>query len=362
MITELIQWSKEAGVNQWLFAIGTFLFTLTLFLGGRRILWSKLESWTRATTSSLDDILLKELWLPVVVLLVIVSFGVGLQAAPVSVRSHPLVAYGSRITFIALSVWILERVLTTVLRSQVIPMALASSTKTLLLTVSRLLLLSVGFLIAFDTVGISITPILASLGVGSVAVALALQDTLGNFFSGLYLLIDKPIRIGDFVKVDEGIEGHIAKIGWRSTHIQLLSNNTVVLPNSKIAASQLTNFDFPDKETAVLIQVGVSYECDLDHVERVTVEVAKEVLGRVTGGISTFEPFIRFHTFGGSSINFTVILRARQFTDKYLMKHEFTKTLHTRYRRENISIPFPQQVIHLRKEGSTSFNSSNPPL
>jgi small-conductance mechanosensitive channel len=277
--------------------------------------------------------------------------GVGLQAAPVSVRSHPLVEYGSRITFIALSVWILERVLTTLFRSQAMPAAIAGSTKLLLLTVSRLVLLSFGFLIALDTVGISITPILASLGVGSVAVALALQDTLGNFFSGIYLLVDKPIRIGDFVKVDEGIEGYVTEIGWRSTHIRMLSNNVVILPNTKIANSKLTNYDLPDKETAVLLQVGVSYDSDLDHVERVTVDVSKEVLGRVTGGAPGFEPFIRYHTLGDSSIDFTVILRAKQFTDQYLLKHEFTKALHARYRQENISIPFPQRVIHVRNEG-----------
>lgn len=351
MIAEFIQWSMESGLNQWLFSVGIFVVTLTLLLGVRRILWRKFESLARATTSTLDDILLRELWLPIIVLLVIVSLGVGFQASSASVRNHPLVAYGSRIAFIALSVWILERVLTALFRSQAIPNVLAGSTKLLLLTVSRILISAFGFLIVLDTVGISITPILASLGVGSVAVALALQDTLGNFFSGLYLLIDKPIRIGDFVKVDEGVEGYVTEIGWRSTHVQMLSNNVVVLPNAKIAASRLTNYDLPDKETAVLLQVGVSYDSDLDHVERVTVDVAKEVLGRVAGGVANFEPFIRYHTYADSSISFTVILRAKQFTDKYLLKHEFTKALHARYRRENISIPFPQRVVHLRKEG-----------
>jgi small-conductance mechanosensitive channel len=341
--------SKNMGLelNQWLIVLLTFCASLAFLLLTRKLLWKKFAQWAQTSSSSLDDLLLAELKLPFLGLLFVLSAGIALQVAPESIRAQAWVHYGSKISLIAIGIWIFERVLSAIFQSQALPIVLAGSTKILVLTLFRLALLSFGFLIILDTVGISITPILASLGVGSVAVALALQDTLGNFFSGLYLLIDKPIRIGDFIKIDEGIEGHVTKIGWRSTHIQMLANNVIVLPNSKIAASQLTNYNLPDPETAVLIQVGVSYSSDLTQVERVTCEVSKEVLGRVAGGISTFDPFIRYHTFGDSSINFTVILRAQKITDQYLLKHEFTKALHARYLKEKISIPFPQRVVHM---------------
>ncbi len=208
-------------------------------------------------------------------------------------------------------------------------------------------ILGVGALIILDTLGISITPILASLGVGSLAVALALQDTLANFFAGLHVLADRPIRVGDYVKLEGGQEGYVMQIGWRTTRLRTLPNNIVVLPNTKVANSIITNYALPEPESAVLIEVGVHGDSDLVEVERVTTEVARDVLRTVPGGVSAFEPFIRYHTFGDSSINFTVVLRAREVTDQHLLKHEFIKRLQVRYRQEGIVIPSPTRTIEL---------------
>ncbi|HCU24910.1 MAG TPA: mechanosensitive ion channel protein MscS [Deltaproteobacteria bacterium] len=210
---------------------------------------------------------------------------------------------------------------------------------------------SVFILIFLDTAGISITPLVASLGVGGVAVALALQDTLSNFFSGLYVIVDQPVRVGDYVRLDGGEEGFVESIGWRSVRIRKLQNNSVVVPNSKLAACIITNFDLPEKELAVLVDVGVDYGSDLEKVERVTIEVAREVMKTVEGGVPDFEPFIRYHTFADSSINFTTILRGKDFVSQYLIKHEFVKKLQARYRREEITIPFPIRTLHI-EEGS----------
>jgi len=103
---------------------------------------------------------------------------------------------------------------------------------------------------------------------------------------------------------------------------------------------------------AVLVEVGVDYGSDLARVEEITVETARGVQKTVEGAVAEFEPFIRYHTFADSSINFTVILRAREFVANYLIKHEFIKRLHGAYRKEGITIPFPQRTLGLR-EGST---------
>jgi len=130
----------------------------------------------------------------------------------------------------------------------------------------------------------------------------------------------------------------------------MLPNNIVLVPNSKLAQSILTNYYLPAKDLAVLVQVGVHYDSDLKHVEKVTCEVAKEIMKTVTGGIPEFDPFIRYHTFGDFSINFTVILRAKEFVDNYLIKHEFIKRLHERYRKEGIIIPYPIRAINYEQE------------
>lgn len=205
----------------------------------------------------------------------------------------------------------------------------------------------IGGLIVLDALHISITPILTALGVGGLAVALALQDTLSNLFSGIQIIASNQVRIGDYVRLSTGEEGYVIDVTWRNTTIRSLSNNVTIIPNSKLANTILVNFNMPEKELSVLVEMGVSYSSDLEKVEKVTIEVAREIMKTVPGGVADFEPFIRYHTFGDSSINFTVILRGKEFTAQYIIKHEFIKRLFDRYNKEGIKIPFPTRTVYL---------------
>jgi small-conductance mechanosensitive channel len=217
-------------------------------------------------------------------------------------------------------------------------------------TIARIIVIGLGLLILLDSFGVSITPLLASLGIGSLAVALALQPTLENFFSGIQIVIDKPIKVGQFVKLDSGEEGYVDRVGWRSTWVRMLPNNVVVIPNKALVNSKLVNYYYPQKELAVLVQVGVHYDSDLKRVEKVTCEVGKEVMKEVKGAVPEFDPFIRYHTFNDFSIDFTVILRAKEFVDNYLIKHEFIKRLHERFNKEGIIIPYPIKALNYEQE------------
>jgi small-conductance mechanosensitive channel len=223
---------------------------------------------------------------------------------------------------------------------------------TLTENIVRIAVMTVGFLVILNGLGLSITPILTALGVGGLAVALALQDTLANLFAGFYVTMARQIRVGDYVRLDTGEEGYLTDIAWRAARIRMLPNNTVLVPNAKLAQAIVINYHLPDKELAVLVNVGVDYESDLEQVERVTCDVARDVMRTVPGGVPQFEPFIRYHTFGESSIDFTVILRASEFVDQYLVKHEFVKRLHQRYRHEGITIPFPIRTL-VQRDGET---------
>jgi small-conductance mechanosensitive channel len=220
---------------------------------------------------------------------------------------------------------------------------------TIFKNLTKIVIITIGFLIILQTLGISITPILTALGVGGLAVALALQDTLSNLFSGLHIILSKQVKTGDYIKLESGEEGYVVDITWRNTTIRMLANNIVIVPNSKLASIIITNFCLLEKAMSLLIQVGVSYDSDLKKVERVTIDVAREVMETVAGGVTEFEPFIRYHTFDDSSINFTVILRAREFVNQYLVKHEFVKRLHERYKKEGIEIPFPIRTVYLNQ-------------
>jgi small-conductance mechanosensitive channel len=224
------------------------------------------------------------------------------------------------------------------------------STK-LFASLTKLIVFVIGVLIILQSLGISISPLITALGIGGLAVALALQSTLSNLFAGLHIIAAKQLRPGDYIKLDTGEEGYVTDITWRSTTIRMLPNNMVIVPNSKLASSIIVNYYQPVREMSLLVQVGVGYDSDLSKVEQVTIEVGKEVMKNVQGGVPEFEPFIRYHTFSDFSINFTVILRAKEVVDQYLIKHEFVKRLHKRYKEEGIEIPFPIRTVYMKGKG-----------
>jgi small-conductance mechanosensitive channel len=205
-----------------------------------------------------------------------------------------------------------------------------------------------GLLVILNGLGLSITPLLTALGVGGLAVALAVQEPLANFFAGVFITLAGQIRVGDYVVLDSRHEGYVVDFSWRSTRLRMLSNNLVIVPNAKLAQAVVVNHHLPSTDLAVLVEVGVDYASDLERVEAVVGEVGRDVMRTVPGGVPDFEPFIRYHTFAESSVNFTVILRAREFVDQYLVKHEFIKRLHARLDREGIVIPFPIRTLARR--------------
>ena len=211
---------------------------------------------------------------------------------------------------------------------------------------------AMGLLVILQYYGISIAPILTAAGVGGMAVALALQETLANIFSGLHLILSKQLRIGDYIRLGTGEEGRVTDITWRfTTIIPLGASNTIVIPNKTIAGANITNFSLPTQSINVKIPVGVSYDSDLAHVERVTIETAKEVLARVDNNPNA-APLVRFTTFGDSSIDFLVILPSSVFDHQGLIQHEFIKALTERYRTEGIDIPYPIRTLIQEREDS----------
>ncbi|CAN5836605.1 mechanosensitive ion channel family protein [soil metagenome] len=200
-------------------------------------------------------------------------------------------------------------------------------------------------LVIIRNLGYEITPILGALGIGGLAVALALQETLANLFAGLVIILSKQLRPNDFVQLTSGEQGYVEDISWRNTTIRSLPNNMIIVPNSVLSSTIVTNYYQPEPQMAVLITVGVSYASDLEHVEKVTVEEATEVMTEIEGGVPEEEPFIRYNNFGDFSIDFTVIMQTTEVVNQYLITHEFIKRLHKRYREEGIDIPFPIRTI-----------------
>lgn len=312
-----------------------------------RLFDRQLARWSEKTQSNLDDKVIASLRTPSKLLMFSLSLGISLQMSPVMDTLQTPLMNLVKLLVIASLIWGIKRALVALIESDQFPNSFTESSRVLFKTLAKFIIYSLGLLVVLDTLGISITPLLASLGVGSVAVALAAQETLSNLFSGFYILLDRPFRIGDCIKIEGGVEGFVTKIGWRSTHIRLFANSVAVLPNSKIAASMVTNYDFPDSEVAVTIPVSTAYEGELQRVEKVVLEVAFELQSQFPFISKTSPPTMAFTSFGDFGINFNVTLRAQRFTDCAAIRHEFIKALHTRFAAEKISIPYPQYVIQL---------------
>lgn len=224
---------------------------------------------------------------------------------------------------------------------------------TLLNTILNVVIYAMGVLVVLQYYGISIAPILTAMGVGGMAVALALQETLANIFSGLHLILSKQLRLDDYIKLSTGEEGRVTDITWRfTTIVPAGGGNMIVIPNQKIASSNITNYSMPRKDIVISIPVGVAYDSDLDKVERVTLDVAKEVMAQIDKDVK-MEPAVRFHTFGESSIDFNVVLHSSYFEHQFLLKHEFIKALTRRYREEGIEIPYPTHTVLQPEEPAT---------
>ena len=328
-----------------------FLITIVFGYILRKILLKKLIRLTQNTTSNIDNIIIESIKWPFIIWFIMLGIYLGLD---VSKATEEIVNIAGKILFIlgTFSVTIaLTNISTKIIKaySGKIQTTLPITTS-LTHNIGRIVIFAIGILVILNSLGISITPILATLGVGGLAVALALQDTLSNLFAGVHITIAKQVRIGDYIKLESGEEGYVTDINWRTTEIKMLPNNMVLVPNEKLTRAIITNYYLPDKEMAVLVNLGVHYNSNLKKVEKITCEVAKEVMQEVSGGVSEFEPFIRYHTFDDSSINFTVILRAKEFVDQYLLKHEFIKRLHERYGKEGIVIPYPIRAINYSQE------------
>lgn len=216
---------------------------------------------------------------------------------------------------------------------------------------ARVLFVILATIIVLENLGIHLTAVWTTLGVGSVAIALALQETLSNLFAGLYIMADRPINAGDYVKLDSGHEGTVVQIGWRATSIRSLANNVVFVPNSSLAKATITNYSLPEERMVLSIPVSVSYSTDPKHLESVLLEAVEEA-GRdgVPGLLLQPAPSVRFIPgFGASSLDFSLNVQIRRYADQYAVQSELRSRILDHCNRAGIEMPFPTRTLVLDK-------------
>jgi len=334
---------------------------LGLAFGSRYLLKGIIWAFARRTKTTLDDLLINSLSLPFFIGLILAGIWVVLNRTHIDLE-HPVIHSLFVSAYILLISLAAIRVLSAILTWYGTEIAVRTKTDLddkLLPLVRRvvivvILVLAVMFIL--QTFGVEIAPLLAGLGIGGLAVALALQPTLSNFLAGTYVLSDAVIHTGDYLLLDSGHEGYVEEIGWRTTKIRTWEGNLLLMPNSKLSDAIIIDYEQSEKSMQFRVDCGVSYDSDLEKVERVTLEVAREVLQRLPEGAKNFEPLVRFKQFGDSNIVFATVLKSQNRLGYYVVKHEFIKALHKRFQKEGIEIQYPVSKVYFANKLGVEYS------
>lgn len=345
-------------LNQTALPIGTALAVLILLLVVRGIAFKVLHRWALKTHSPLDDLIIGVIRLPSFFWCVIIALYGGINVSDYKglplhytlTAIHILLIFS--VTLAASS--LIGHLLRYYAQRSEVPLPSTG----LVTGLFRGIIWTVGMIVVLHFLGIPITPMITALGVGGLAVALALQDTLANLFAGIHIMMEKSIRVGDFIRLETGQEGFVTDITWRTTRIRMLPNNMVIIPNHNLAKSIVTNYYLPEKRMSLLIPVSVSYGSDPEQVEAVLLRVAETAAQEVPGLLAEPKPMVRFIPgFGESSLDFTLICQVHEVTDQYPVQHELRKRIYRALKEAGLEIPFPHRTVYLRTEdtGRTSF-------
>ena len=209
-----------------------------------------------------------------------------------------------------------------------------------------IVIIAMAAMISLDVLGINISPLIAGLGLGGLAVALALQPTLSNLFAGTYVITEGVVSEGDYVEMENGVTGYVVDVNWRSTRLRTWGNNLVVIPNSRFAETIITNYSKPDEHVNVYLTCGVAYESDLQQVEAVSMDVMRQVERDHPGVVKDYGVYFGYDTFGESNVDFWLFMQSSSRLNSFEVRTELIKQLHARLTDEGITINYPVRTLH----------------
>lgn len=211
-------------------------------------------------------------------------------------------------------------------------------------TITRYVVLLLGLLIILQTAGINLTTLNVLAGAVGIGVGFGLQNVVGNFISGLIIMFERPIKIGDRIVVDN-IEGDVVEIGARGTVVLTNDNINIIVPNSKFITENVVNWKYNDARVRLKIPVGVAYGSDLRKVEKLLLDVA----GAEPDVIADPAPVVRFMAFGDSALNLELrVWTTSGATRKGRLVSKLNFAIYDIFQSNGIQIPFPQRDLHIR--------------
>jgi len=212
--------------------------------------------------------------------------------------------------------------------------------------IAQYIIISVGVIIGFQFIGIDLTGLAVVLGFLSVGIGFGLQNITSNFISGIILLFERPVKVGDRVTVGE-TEGDVTNISIRATTVRALNNISIIVPNSEFISNRVINWTHEDKNIRVDLDVGVSYNSDLETVIKALKEVAEEC----PDVLEDPKPFVHLRSFGDSSWNMKLMVWIDNPKKYYAVVSELNCNIVYKFRLYNVEIPFPQRDLHIKSSG-----------
>ncbi len=297
------------------------------------------------TSFKSDDLIIKTIRAWIIPWFFALGLYVGLKQLNLESRFYFWIENGLMIFYIFSGTMIVAKVVSGLIKIKAAGTDAVIPSSSIISNIVIIIIYCIGLLIILQSQGISITPVLTALGVGGLAVALALQPTLSNLFAGLQIISSGNFNRGDFIKLSSGEDGFIEDITWRSTTIRAASDHIIIVPNSKLADMIVSNYYLPQREITFGVEVGISYGSDLEMVENITKEVIKATLDESDDGVKDFEPEISFVAFGESSIRVKAFLRVNNYSAQFNVRSIFIKKLHQRYTKENIQVAYPVRTV-----------------
>jgi len=315
-----------------------------------------LEAKAETTDTKWDDIVIAALGLPVQITIVVISVYFAVVWFDILPENAQFLLNPAYVTsfYILISAWIISSLLHDIIATYGRILAGKSDTDLddrlidLLELVVRYVIWFAAIMAVLKVFNIDITPFLAGAGIAGIAVALAAQDFISNFFGGAIIKVDKPFKVGDRVKIDD-YYGDVLSVGTRSTRIRTLDYQVVTIPNNKITTNVIVNYSEPDEKLRITIPVSVAYGTDPKRVKAILYEIAQEAIKNTEFLLADPAPKVFFTEFGESSINFILRVWMRKYNVPDEAKDAINIRIAERFEKEGIEIPFPQMDIHMKK-------------
>jgi MscS family membrane protein len=340
----------------------TYLYAVITLIAGiaialiSRVLIRWMEAKAGETETKWDDIIIAAIGTPLQVTIVAIAVYAALTIVGILPLNYPGVLDDQLISafWIVMGAWIISSFLHDIIRVYGHDLAEKSESDwddrlvELLELIVKYVVWFAALMLVLANFKIDITPFLAGAGIAGLALALAAQDIISNFFGGAIITIDKPFTVGDRIKVDN-YYGDVISIGPRSTRIQTPDNQIVTIPNNKITTNVITNYAQPDVKLRITIPVSVAYGTDPKRVKQILLEIARESIKKTDYLLEDPAPTVFFTEYAESSINFILRVWARKYNTPDEIKDDINTRIFERFAAEGIEIPFPQMEVRMKK-------------